>query len=201
MNFLAHLLLASDDEGLRLGAMLGDFIRGNIKNSPLPEPTRRGVRLHRHIDQHIDALPEVQSLREQFESPFRRYSGIIIDLAFDHELAKSWSDYSDQTLDQFDKGVRTMLKNNDEVLPEKLRGFMRYADKRGLFAAYREEDEVLYSLKGLGRRLSRPNPLDRVREIWADVKPAISQGFIVVFPKMQESVSAWLQKPENQAIP
>jgi acyl carrier protein phosphodiesterase len=28
MNFLAHLLHAGDDEGLRLGAMLGDFVRG-----------------------------------------------------------------------------------------------------------------------------------------------------------------------------
>ena len=25
MNFLAHLVLAGDDDGLRLGAMLGDF--------------------------------------------------------------------------------------------------------------------------------------------------------------------------------
>jgi acyl carrier protein phosphodiesterase len=201
MNFLAHLLLAGDDDGLRLGAMLGDFVRGNIENSPLPKAVRRGIRLHRYIDQHIDALPDVQLLREQFEPPFRRYSGIIIDLAFDHELAKSWSNYSAQTLEQFDLGVRSMLKKHDAVVPAQLRGFMSYADQRGLFATYREEDEILYSLKGLGRRLSRPNPLDRVREIWADVKPAISQGFIVVFPKMQESVSAWLQEPENQAVP
>ena len=73
MNFLAHLLLAGDDTGLRLGAMLGDFVHGNPVNSNLPAATRKGVLLHRFIDQYFDSLPEVAQLREQFPAKFRRY--------------------------------------------------------------------------------------------------------------------------------
>ena len=197
MNFLAHLLLAGDDEGLRLGAMLGDFVRGNPRSLNLSAETHKGILLHRFIDQHIDSLPEASQLREQFLPPFRRYAGIIMDLAFDHELALRWAEYSSCSLEQFDGEVRELLTRHQESVPEGLQAFMRYANKRGLFATYREENEILFSLHGLGRRLSRPNPLHRVGEIWHELKPALSGGFASVFPKVQRGVAAWLGEPGN----
>jgi acyl carrier protein phosphodiesterase len=195
MNFLAHLLLAGDDEGLRLGAMLGDFVRGNPRSLNLSAETHKGVLLHRFIDHRIDSLPEVTHLRTQFLPPFRRYAGIIIDLAFDHELALCWAEYSNCTLEQFDREVRDMLARHQEVLPKELQAFMRYADKRGLFATYREENEILFSLHGLGLRLSRSNPLHRVGEIWHELKPVLSSAFASVFPKVQQEVAAWQREP------
>ncbi len=200
MNFLAHLLLAGDDEGLRLGAMLGDFIRGHVENSCIPDTVRRGVLLHRHIDQFIDSLTEVAHLRKQFEPPFRRYSGIIIDLAFDHELALHWEEYATVTLEQFDRDVRDMLARHQAILPEDLLALMRYADRRGLFAAYRDEAEIIFSLQGIGRRLSRANPLHRVAEIWSGMKPALGQAFTTVFPQVQQAVSVWLQGPGTEVL-
>ena len=195
MNFLAHLLLAGDDEGLRLGALLGDFVRGNPRSLNFSAATYRGILLHRFIDQHTDSLPDVARLRGHFQPPFRRYAGIIIDLAFDHELAQRWAEYSNCTLLQFDSEVRKLLARHQEVVPAELHAFMRYADQRGLFAAYREESEILFSLYGLGRRLSRSNPLHRVGEIWHEMKPALSVGFGTVFPKVQQGVTAWLREP------
>jgi acyl carrier protein phosphodiesterase len=200
MNFLAHLFLAGDDDGLRLGAMLGDFVRGRIENSTLPSEARRGVLLHRHIDQYIDSLDQVAHLREQFDSPFRRYSGIIIDLAFDHELAKRWDQYSSVTLEQFDLGVRQTLARHEGMLPEELKGFMSYADRRKLFARYRDESEILISLRGIGTRLSRANPLHRVAEIWPEVQPVISESFSGVFSTVRNDVADWLEKPENALV-
>ena len=198
MNFLAHLLLAGDDEGLRLGAMLGDFVRGRLENPKIPDITRRGILLHRLIDQYIDSSSEVVQLRKQFKKPFRCYSGIIIDIAFDHELTLRWDRYSTVSLKQFDLDVRDMLGRHEAMLPDELKGFMRYADQRGLFAAYRDEAEILVSLRGVGTRVSRANPLHRVGEIWTDVKPAISLGFDAVFPKVQVAVSEWLQKSASE---
>jgi acyl carrier protein phosphodiesterase len=197
MNFLAHLLLAGDDEGLRLGAMLGDFVRGNPRSLSLPAEIHQGILLHRFIDQRVDSLPEVAHLRTQFLPPFRRYAGIIIDLAFDHELALRWAEYSNCALEQFDSEVRELLARHQEILPKELQAFMRYADTRGLFANYREESEILFSLRGLGRRLSRPNPLHRVGEIWHELKPALSGRFASVFPRVQQGVAAWLKEPKN----
>lgn len=193
MNFLAHLLLAGDDEGLRLGAMLGDFVRGREALARYDEATRLGIRLHRHIDASTDALPAVADLLASLQPPFRRYGGIIIDLALDHELAKHWSEYSDVTLQAFDVEVRELLARHDHLVPGKLRGFMRYADQRGLFESYRHESEVLHSLMGVGQRLTRANPLHRTDEIWSDFQPRVAACFQPVFSDIQSDIAAWLK--------
>lgn len=193
MNFLAHLVLAGDNEGLRLGAMLGDFIRGRQALEQLPAEPARGVRLHRHIDAYTDSLPAVARLREVFPVRFRRYAGLIIDLCFDHELARHWQHYSAQSLEAFDREVRELLDRHRALVPERLDRFMAYADRRGLFAAYRDEAETLHSLRGIGRRLSRPNPLHEVELVWDEVHPPIAQAFGPVFASVQSEVVDWLR--------
>jgi acyl carrier protein phosphodiesterase len=193
MNFLAHLLLAGDDEALRLGAMLGDFVRGRQALEAFSPELRQGVLLHRHIDVFTDGLPQVAELRRAVPGEFRRYAGIIVDLALDYELARRWPDYAGQPLAAFDAGVRALLARNDALLTDGLRRFMAYADRRGLFAAYRNESEILHSLRGIGRRLSRPNPLHRVDEIWADFQPLSAAAFDPVFRATQSEVADWLK--------
>ncbi len=193
MNFLAHLLLAGDDDGLRLGAMLGDFVRGQRALNLYPVEVRRGIRLHRHTDQFFDSLSEVASLRACFQPPFRRYSGILIDLAYDHELAGRWGNYSSLSLERFDQEIFQLLAENVQMLPDRLQQFIRYARQRGLFAAYREKPEIMRSLRGVGSRLSRPNPLHRAEEIWDELTPHFSAGFEGIFCQVQSEVANWLK--------
>ena len=155
--------------------------------------TGLGIKLHRHTDQFFDSLPEVVNLRKNFPASFRRYSGIMIDLAYDHELAKRWENYSSQSLEHFDQEIYELLARRDRLLPDRLRRFMSYAGRRGLFAAYREKLEILYSLRGVGSRLSRPNPLHRAEEIWDELAPRFSASFEYVFLQVQSEVSRWLK--------
>lgn len=193
MNFLAHLVLAGDDDYLRLGAMLGDFVRGRRALAAYPRQLARGILLHRHIDANTDALPETGMLRATLDPPFRRYAGIIVDLGFDHVLARRWDEYGAGSLEDFDRGVRDLLDRHRQWVPERLQRFMAYADRRGLFAAYREEAEILHSLRGIGRRISRPNPLHRVETIWQEFAPRVAQCFGSVFGQVQSEVAVWLK--------
>jgi acyl carrier protein phosphodiesterase len=193
MNFLAHLVLAGDDEDLRLGAMLGDFVKGRAALSRYHAGLRTGILLHRHIDSFVDGLPAMAELRSALTPEFRRYGGIIIDLILDHELARDRERWQRQSLEAFDGDVRDMLASHDELLPERLRHFMRYADRRGLFCAYRQKSEILHSLWGIGRRLSRPNPLHRVEVIWDSFEPRVAARYGGVFDSVQFEVAAWLK--------
>jgi acyl carrier protein phosphodiesterase len=80
------------------------------------------------------------------------------------------------------------------MVPEKLTGFMHYADRNGLFSAYREVDVVLKALAGVGKRLSRPNPLHRVDEIWPELAPEFKPAFKQFFPQIQAEVLEWRQR-------
>lgn len=194
MNFLAHLYLAQGDEDLMLGAMLGDFVRGQRALWSYRASIRNGIRLHRRIDTITDHSRQVKTLRRKFPGEFRRYAGIVIDLAFDYELARNWSLYSSCELHQFDLDVRDILCRHDSQLPEKLKRFMVYADRRGLFANYRHENEMLFSLAGLGTRMKRANPLHRVGEIWPSLKQDVSETFASFFPQIQSDVIAWRKR-------
>lgn len=193
MNFLAHLYLAGGDEALRLGALLGDFVRGEAPLQDYPPDLRDGIRMHRHVDSFVDTLESVTRLRATLQPPFRRYAGIIVDLGFDHELARRWMEFSPQPLAAFDREVRVLLAKHAERVPEELARFMRYADRRGLFAAYAQPGEILHSLRGVGRRLSRPNPLHRVDEVWAELQPRLETAFEPVLAALQSEVAAWLK--------
>ena len=63
--------------------------------------------------------PRPPSYANRYPRPFRRYAGIITDLAYDHELAKNWSDYMEEDLRAFDDGVRQMLSRHQELLPDR----------------------------------------------------------------------------------
>jgi acyl carrier protein phosphodiesterase len=191
MNFLAHLCLADGDSGLMLGGLFGDFVRGRRALRAFPEPVRQGVLLHRYIDKCTDQSGVVKMLKPQFPREYRRYAGIIIDLAFDHELAVNWWRYMPGSLERFDLKARDLLHENADLVPKKLTSFMRYADRHGLFAAYRETDVILYALAGVGTRLSRPNPLHRVSEIWPDMAPQFKPAFREFFPDIQSKVVEW----------
>jgi len=193
LNFLAHIRLAGDDEDLRLGAMLGDFVRGKERLGQYAVGVQSGILLHRFIDARTDALPATAELLEWLQPPFRRYGGIIIDLAYDHELALRWDEYSEVSIQEFDRGIREMLARHDSMLPQRLKEFMRYADRRGLFASYQNEAEILHSLRGVGRRLSRDNPLHRVDEIWQEFSPRVSASFASIFREIQLEVADWLK--------
>ena len=106
MNFLAHLYLARGDDDLMLGGLLGDFVRGRTALKAYSPGVRSGIKMHRRIDRFTDHSRAVRGLRRKFPAEFRRYSGIVIDMAFDHELARHWDQYNDDSLEEFDREFR-----------------------------------------------------------------------------------------------
>ena len=158
MNHLAHTLLAGDDELLQLGGLMGDFVHGQ-PDPDLPAGLVAGIRLHRAIDVYTDSHPEVAAARSLLPAPFRRYGGILLDMWFDHLLARQWSRFGEDDLDAFSDRVRDLLAINEDLVPERMRGFVGYLDANRLPAAYREVSVIGNALRGMSRRLKRANPL------------------------------------------
>ena len=141
MNLLAHALLASPDAELMLGSLIGDSVRGRI-DPALPPNVRAGVALHRAIDAYTDSHADVAAARALFVPPFRRYAGILLDVWFDHLLARQWAEHGEGELDAFSLRVRAMLSGDATIVPERMRGFIAYLEAHDLPAAYRETSAI-----------------------------------------------------------
>ena len=94
MNYLAHLYLAEDSDESLLGNLLGDFVKGRLEEQYSPEIIK-GIKTHRKVDAYTDFNQNFLACKKLLRPDRRRFAGIIVDMSFDHFLAKNWADYSD----------------------------------------------------------------------------------------------------------
>lgn len=120
MNYLAHIYLAGDTEESLLGNIMGDFVKGPIDGGLHPE-IERGIRTHRKVDAFTDSHEVYRASRRLISPERRRFSGIIMDLAFDHLLARNWAMYSDKDLGALIRETYDVLIRRRDLLPEKFR--------------------------------------------------------------------------------
>lgn len=185
MNYLAHTLLAGPDPQLQLGGVLGDFWRG-APDAAWSPGLRAGVMLHRHIDTFTDAHALLVEARALFVPPQRRYAGILLDVYFDHLLARDFSRYSDQLLAPFSARMMLLLRESQPQMPLPMRRFIRYIDTHGGFAAYADPQVIVEVLRGIGQRLKHANPLaESAAPLFALAAP-LSELFAMFFPILMQ---------------
>ena len=151
MNFLEHKYLSFCDEEITLGNFIADSIRGN-KYKHLPERVQKGIKLHRHIDTFTDAHPTVRKSTKRLHQNYSHYSGIIVDIFYDHFLAKNWQNYSDIPLDTFVDNFYDLLENNYEILPDATRHMMPYMIADNWIFNYSKMEGISRVLNGMNRR-------------------------------------------------
>lgn len=157
MNYLAHLHLGGEQPAQLLGSLYGDFVKGWLKGE-WPADIEAAIRLHRQIDVFTDAHELVAQARARFPLARRRYSGILLDLFFDHCLARHWHDYAEQPLLQFNARVYQVLLAEPQLPGHLARIAPRMAEQDWL-SSYSEFATLELVLLGMQRRLSRPEGL------------------------------------------
>lgn len=185
VNHLAHARLAAPDEALMFGGLIADFLRGAIDPS-LPPRVQDGVRLHRAIDRYTDAHPEVAAARALFEPPLRRYAGVVLDLWFDHLLARDWNRYGVGALEDFSREVQRLLVARETQTPPRMQGFVRYLLANDLPRAYVERATMQRVFEGVSHRIARANPLADALAGIESCEAAIRRHFDAFMPDLIE---------------
>lgn len=135
MNFLAHIYLSGDNDFIKIGNFMSDGIRGNDYLN-FPEEIKRGIILHRHIDTFTDAHPIYRKSKHRLHEKYGHYAGVIMDILYDHFLAKNWKQYSDEPLEDYAAKFYQSLKDNYGVLTEKTKNMMPYMMGRNWLVSY-----------------------------------------------------------------
>jgi len=158
VNYLAHFYLAEATKASLLGAILGDFVKGRLV-AQFEEAILEGIRLHRSVDAYTDSHTIPAKSRALFPKKYRRYAGVVMDVTYDHFLAKNWSSYSSISLREFSATVYQVLKEYDHILPYRLQQTAPRMAAQDWLAGYAEKEGLFLTLAGLGRRVKRDNPL------------------------------------------
>jgi len=151
MNFLAHLYLSKDNQNIMIGNFIADAIKGN-KYKHFTNEIQKGIILHRHIDTFTDQHPIVRKSKRRLNKRYGHYAGVIIDLFYDHFLAKNWSNYCKIPLDIYSQNFYALLQENYDLLPDKTKQMLPYLKQYNWLYNYQFLDGMQQVLEGMNRR-------------------------------------------------
>ncbi|MBU0622932.1 MAG: DUF479 domain-containing protein [Gammaproteobacteria bacterium] len=158
MNFLAHALLAGDDAALVVGGVVGDWIKGPLP-AGLPQDLARGVALHRAIDNHAESHPAFCNSRSRVSPQRRRYAGVLVDIYYDHLLAREWTSLHPVPLKLFNAEVYRRIETRLNDLPADAHRVLRLMACEDWLSSYAGMDGIADVLARMSRRVRQPNPL------------------------------------------
>jgi acyl carrier protein phosphodiesterase len=188
MNFLAHAYLAHPSVPLTIGNFIGDFVKGKQLDVYSPEISR-GIMMHRKIDTYTDNHPVFKQSRERIQQTYRHYSSVIIDLFYDHFLARNWMEYSEIPLEQFTSLVYGIIIDHENIIPEQARYMLPYMVKSDWLYNYATIEGIDRSLKGLSRRTRFKSGMEHASKALIRHYDDLEDDFRVFFPDIIEHLS------------
>jgi acyl carrier protein phosphodiesterase len=184
MNFLAHLYLSGDDPELRIGNFIGDFVKGKeIKK--YPKGIQNGIVLHRKIDEYTDSHEIVLQSKIRLRPTHHHYAPVIVDVFYDHFLAKNWSNFHDQPLLQYTIDFYGLTEKYNQWLPERTTHMLYYMKNSNWLFNYQYIEGIDRALKGMSGRTPYPSKMDKATLDLKQHYHLFEAEFLSFFPKLK----------------
>lgn len=186
MNYLAHLFLAEDTPESRIGNLLGDFVKGSLERykTHYSESILKGIGTHRRVDYFTDTHYFYKKSKQRLSKIHRHFSGVIIDIFYDHFLAKNWSQFSKESLEEFADKIYKILEKNREILPERLQRNLPIMISENWLVLYKNIKGIDLACKRLSRRIKRENSLALAQNELLQNYDEIELDFLSFFPEI-----------------
>ncbi|PKQ45532.1 acyl carrier protein phosphodiesterase [Confluentibacter flavum] len=159
MNFLAHIYLSGDNDLVTIGNFIADGIKGNDYKK-FNKEFQIGILLHRHIDTFTDAHETVRLSTKRLHEKYGHYSGIIVDILYDHFLAKNWHLYCDIPLEDYTENFYNSLEEHYNLLPIGIQKMMPFMLADNWLLSYASIDGISRVLVGMNRRTKNRSGMD-----------------------------------------
>ena len=183
MNFLAHAYLSGNNEEILFGNFVADAVKGNGWQN-YPQDIQTGMRLHRLIDVYTDRHPVFKRSLGRIRGSFGKYSGIVVDIYYDHFLAKNWSDYSTTGLADYADHVYKILQDNYETLPERTKRMLPYLVSLNWLVGYANFSELNLVFYGMDGRTGLKSGMKKAVKVLKENYTDLKLDFVEFFPEL-----------------
>ncbi len=185
MNFLAHLYLSGSDPDVMTGNFIGDFVKGRNLKDRFPEKVALGIELHRQIDAFTDSHPMVASSKKRLWEKYRHYAGVIVDIYYDHFLARQWSRYHAELLPDYADACYELLQNRPYPLPAQVNFLMPHMIRGNWLVNYSKVEGIQRALSGMARRASFISKMEQATADLEEHYDAFEKEFTLFFPELK----------------
>lgn len=164
MNFLAHIYLSGKDNEIKIGNFIADALKGSTYKT-YPKKITKGVIIHRAIDSFADSHKIYSKAKIPLQPKYGHYSGIVLDVFFDHFLARNWEQFSNQNFKAFCRNFYLTLALNVATLPPRYRYMFPFLVVGDWFGSYKYIDNIESVLYSMSKRTSLPEESKFAKEI------------------------------------
>ena len=195
MNYLVHFLLAGDDDELRLGNILGDFVKGRVErfeHQGLTERLRTGIQMHRAIDAFSDRHPAVRRSKAILTPEYGRLSGVIIDIFYDHVLARRWAEHHPRPLPAYTQEVYRTLRDNLHRLPGAVHPLITAMSRGDWLREYATQRGIERALQGMAMRRPVAAGIGTAGRLLSDHFDRFSTDFDEFLPELRACCAEFL---------
>ena len=193
MNYLAHLYLSGSNEHVLVGNFIADSIKGSTYKD-YPSDIQRGVLLHRQIDTHTDSHPNFRTSTKRLHKNYGHYSGVIVDIFFDHFLAKNWSDYTPIPLATYAQQCYAILNKNSSIFPVKAQYMLPYMIKGNWLLSYASKEGISSILIGMNRRTNGLSGMHKAIFELEQYYSEFEHDFKLVFEDLKQMSHSFLEQ-------
>ena len=193
MNFLAHIYLSGDNDQIRLGNFIGDYVKGKDHNNYASQ-IQKGILIHRKIDSFTDNHPIVLSHKKLFYTKYHKYAGVVTDIIYDHYLAHEWHKFSDVAFDTYTEETYDWLLANVQHMPEEMKTMVPTMVRHDWLRSYRTIEGIVSVLIGMSKGTSLPAEYDFALFILKKHYQELKHGFFDYFPQLIEHIEVELLK-------
>lgn len=183
MNFLAHIYLSGNDEQIKIGNFIGDYIKGRAFHI-YPDKIKEGILLHRYIDTFTDKNKNTSEAKLLFAPKYRKYSGIIIDIIYDHFLATNWEQFSPISLIQFIDEFHSLLHKYQEMLPSDVQNMVPKLIHNNRLYSYREIEGIQLVFSTMAKYTSLPDHSEYAIKTLIDNYTYLKNNFFKFFKEL-----------------
>ena len=188
MNFLAHVYLSGENDHIKIGNFMADGIHG--KNfDEFPIDVQKGIRLHREIDSYTDFHPIFRQSKHRLHERYGHYSGVIMDIFYDHFLAKNFADYSDVPLKKYSEDFYQLLEENFELLTPRFQKILPILKAENWMLLYSTIDGLTHILYMMDRRTKLRSKMQFSIEELQLFYDEFENEFTLFFAEMQNFVA------------
>lgn len=187
MNFLAHLYLSPKEEEIIFGNFIADSVKGKVFET-YSKRVQHGILLHREIDRYTDQHEVFKQSKKRLSPKYRMYSGVIVDIFYDHFLAKNWNDYSDKELKLFVSQTYLMLVNRFKILPPRSKRILPFMIAQNWLVNYSKLDDLRKVFRGMSRRTSNSGGMLNAVDDLEEHYESFENEFKLFFPDIIKHV-------------
>ena len=192
MNFLAHIHLSGNDKDLRFGNFIADAVRGKAYQE-FPPSIQKGILLHRKIDHYTDNHPTFRQHCRLLYADHGHYARVIMDVLYDHLLAKHWANFHPQHLEDFAETFFTEIEAQQELLPEKMHGLFQTMKKQNWLVQYKTIEGLTHILYHMSKRTAFPSNFTTAVDILDDHSTALLTEFTSFYTDLQVATQIELE--------